>query len=278
MKKMFSIYEQCFPHYPLAEGSFDELLQIGSKSTHVIKASIGAGQNTIGYAVIRGNSITLLCVLENFRGRGHGAWLLREAEDYLRAKNESHILLGIADHYIFQGVPLDYGSVGFFEKYGYRADEILMNMGLSLAGFDITKLKLREPENVIFRLAKETDQAALLLAVKEAEPEFLPFFADYDGVTMLALAEQKIIGFQMLDVDGARFKIASPGGRSGSIGCVGIIPDARGQGIGLRMVAEGANWLKEQGSVSAHLLYVGLKDWYERIGFQPTSRQWMGKK
>ncbi|MDR0220529.1 MAG: GNAT family N-acetyltransferase [Lachnospiraceae bacterium] len=69
-----------------------------------------------------------------------------------------------------------------------------------------------------------------------------------------------------------------PDAMNGCIACVGTVPAARRRGIALQMVAEGAAWLKEQGCESVELLYVGLEDWYGRVGFVSTGKQWMGEK
>ena len=64
----------------------------------------------------------------------------------------------------------------------------------------------------------------------------------------------------------------------GSISCVGVVKEAREQGIGMQMVLEGIKWLQRQGSGSVELLYVALVDWYRKLGFQVNQRQWMGQK
>ncbi|MCL2050726.1 MAG: GNAT family N-acetyltransferase [Lachnospiraceae bacterium] len=271
---LFPIYLLCFPDYPLGEEVFFDLLK--PEQNHVIKAFSGDGQ-TVGYAVICDNTITLICVLPLYRKKSHGRKLLQEAENFIRSKDKNGpVILGFANNYIFQGVPLDYGSVGFFEKYGYHADYHTTNMKLKLSDFDFGKLSLNEPEDISSRLAKETDKPALMEAVLDAQPLWQHYFADYDDVVMLTLYGDKIIGFLMLERDGARFK--NDGGKSASIGCVGIIHEARGRGIGQRMVAEGVRWLKEQGCLEIELLYVAMVGWYEKLGFYPVSKQWMGGK
>jgi beta-N-acetylhexosaminidase len=219
----------------------------------------------------------LICVLEEYRGKGYGARLLHEAENFIRFNDETaEIILGFADCYIFQGVPLDLGSIGFFEKYGYRASETTMNMGLLLADFDYAELALPEFDDVTFRLALEADKEALDIAVEDAEPSWLPYFAGFEDPVLLAMSGDKIIGFQIIDAYGARFRREKD--IIGCIGCVGVIREARERGIGRRMVAEGICWLKEQGCVKIELLYVGMEGWYERLGFQPISYLWMGRK
>ena len=40
----------------------------------------------------------------------------------------------------------------------------------------------------------------------------------------------------------------------------------------------GAEWLKSRGCTGVELRYVELVNWYRRIGFTVTRRQWMGEK
>ncbi|MCL2717887.1 MAG: GNAT family N-acetyltransferase [Lachnospiraceae bacterium] len=273
---LFYLYASCFPDYPLTAECFFDSLKPDNELTHVIRA-FDTAEKMIGFAIICRNTITLICVLPEYRGKGHGARLLDEAEKYIRANNNyAPIILGYARHYIFQGVPLDYGSIGFFEKYGYTAPETTMNMGLKLADFDFRELNLPEPDDVTFRLAGKADKKALDIAIEDADSSWHQFFVDYEDPVMLAVSGQKIIGFQMLEPYGARFRREHE--KNGCIGCVGIIKEARERGIGRRMVAEGICWLKEQGCVEIELLYVGMIGWYEKLGFRPVSYQWMGKK
>ena len=274
---LFPIYTQCFPGYPMREENFYDTLRPGSEFTHIIRAFDAKG-NTVGFALVCGRTITLICVLPDYRGQGYGALLLKKAERLIRADHiNTPIILGYdTAHYIFQGVPIEYGAVGFFEKYGYTAPETTMNMGLELVDFDIERLNLPEPEGIRFRLAEESDRPALIAAIEDTNPEWHDYFADYEDAIMLAVSDTKIIGFQMLDMDGVRLQNAHE--KMGCIGCVGIINEAREKGIGRRMVAEGICWLREQGCVAIELLYVAIPEWYEKLGFYSVSKQWMGRK
>lgn len=43
-------------------------------------------------------------------------------------------------------------------------------------------------------------------------------------------------------------------------------------------VLYGAEWLKSRGCTGVELRYVELVNWYRRIGFTVTRRQWMGER
>ena len=285
---LYNIYTEIFPEYPMPRDVFYTALKPDSEFTHTIRAfdsdktigkpnekTIGKpNDKTIGYALVCGNTITLLCVLSEYRGKGHGLYLLKEAENYIIANGYSTITLGFANNYIFQGVPIEYGSVSFFEKYGYSADETTTNLGLNLADFDPDKLDIPElPDDITFRFSTPLDDTDLHEAVEAVDPTWHRYFTG-DPV-MLAISNGKIVAFQKIGIHGSRFR--SEGEKAGGIGCVGTIPGKQGLGIGRRMVLEGINWLKEQGCTSIMLTYVGI-GWYDKLGFKPVSHQWMGTR
>ena len=59
---------------------------------------------------------------------------------------------------------------------------------------------------------------------------------------------------------------------------MGVLSDYRNRGIGREMVMQGATWLKEQGCTAVELRYVALVQWYSKMGFTVSDRQWMGEK
>lgn len=183
--------------------------------------------------------------------------------------------------YILQGIPVDENNIAvdFFKKRGYYAEWESTNMCLSLVNFDKNALTIPPtPETIDFRFtdySDETDKSALLKAVRDAETNWVNIFETCVDPVMLAMLGGKIIGFQILSPNGGRFL---PNENVGCIGCVGVIHETRKKGIGLRMVAEGADWLKRNGCLSIELRYVELVEWYKKIGFYTTGKQWMGEK
>jgi beta-N-acetylhexosaminidase len=287
------MYNRCFPAYQTEAEDF--FAAVRPEEAHIISAyengemegfAQGKGESgmqgkMVGFALLHGNAITLLCVDEGFRRRGHGSALLEQAEGYIKKSGADRIVLGHGEHYILQGVPMAENdtAVTFFKKRGYKANWESANMRLDLAGFDKNKLNIPpQPATVTFRFAdytNETEKAALLSAVHDTDVSWHSFFADTDDHVMLAVENNKIVGMQILEPAGGLFL---PNDKVGVIACVGTVPSARQRGIGLRLVAEGAQWLKEQGCEAAELLYVGLEAWYGRVGFVSTGKQWMGEK
>lgn len=273
-KTLFDLYTAAFPDYPITEEKFAWITD--PDTAQIIERKIG--DSPAGFAVIRGNSVSMLCVDEEHRRHGIGTSLLSEAESVIRANGGKKITLGQGDGYIFQGVPEENsGAVEFFTHHGYSADWSSENMRLDLRKFDHSKLNIYPcPADVAFRLAEKSDHAELLAAVAEVDGDWVKYFEDSDEPVLLAVRDGKIVGFEFLSTEDVRFTFE--GEKTGSVGCVGVIPEARRCGIGLRMVAEGLHRLKEQGCTSAELLYVELVEWYSQLGFKTMHRQWMGEK
>lgn len=272
MKDIYELYERCFPENPVKYEVFCEVLH--PEKAHII--SRRASGRLIGFAMVHGSSLTLLCVREDYRNRGVGSAILKEAEEYI-GKSYSKIILGRGPCYLLQGVPESEENIGFFLKRGYSASWSSVNMSLELEGFDEAALKIPQtPEPVLLRMLKKGEEKLLLEAVEDAHPAWRAVYGECKDPVFVAESEGRIVGFQILSPEGGRFCRA--GEKTGSIGCVGVVRDRRRQGIGLRMVAAGADWLKKQGCNRVELRYVELTDWYSKIGFSPVQTQWMGEK
>ena len=163
MDELYALYRRCFPDYPAAEAVFRECLK--RERGQVLYA--GEGGETVGYALIHGGSLSLLCVDRRYRNRGHGAALLEAAETRIRASGADRVLLGRGRYYLLQGVPAEDPAVpAFFERRGYAASWTSVNMRLDLRGFGAGRLDIPPaPETVGFRFARDADRAALLAAV-----------------------------------------------------------------------------------------------------------------
>ncbi len=270
----YELYLRCFPEFPVTYRTF---LQTLRPERGQIFAQWDRGA-LAGYALAHGSSMAMLCVEESHRRQGMGNWLMAQAEAAACRQSEPRMSLGQGAHYLFQGVP-EGPAVDFFRERGYRAQWSSVNMSLSLGGFSLEKLDIPPgPEGLSYRFAEAGDREALLAAVKEAKSTWTSIFETCQDPVLLAVLEGEIAGFLILDPEGGHFSAPPPRQRVGSIGCVGVVPDRREQGVGLRMVAHGADWLKSQGSTQAELRYTWLESWYGRLGFSTTCRQWMAEK
>jgi len=271
---IYGLYNKCFHAYKMTEEGFSDWLC--PEKAHIIR--VNADERLAGFSMLHGNSIVLLCVDEKERGKGFGSRLLEESEEHIKITGADKIILGRGAYYVFQGVPAENPAViDFFQKRGYSAEWTSVNMGIRLADFDINALNIPpKPDSVTFRFAEEADKPELLKAVEDADSNWVSIFKNCEAPVMLAVQNNEIIGFQILDTDGTRFSSADK--RVAAIGCVGVIHKARELGIGRRMVVEGMEWLRGQGCTFVELLYVEIVDWYKKLGFYVTGKQWMGEK
>lgn len=276
-QELFNIYNKCFSNYQTTIEWFIDLLK--PLQAHIIK--VYNDSTIIGFSLIHENSIALLCVDINYRNQGYGTILLNKSEEYIKKNGAKKVILGRGSNYIFQGVPMDIDNtaIDFFKKHGYNAEWESANMYISLHAFDRARLDipilLLDINFKIVTTFNSLNMKKLLDIVKIVDPDWVGIYENCLDPIMLALHNEKIIGFQILSLNGSRFL---PNINNGSIGCVGVIPSARNKGIGRQMVAEGVDWLKRNGCTSIELLYVELIDWYQKIGFSITSLQWMGEK
>lgn len=272
-EQLFDLFLRCFPEYQTSLKLFDELLK--PQEAHIIAEY--EQEQMVGYVMVHGGSIPVLCVAENHRRHGIGSRLLAASEEYIRSLGKKKLTLGCGPYYLLQGVPVVGDNVSFFQKRGYTADWTSVNMELPLSGFELSKLNIPPaPDEVTYRFANSNDLPELLSAVKDAQPDWVNVFKSNVDPVYLAILDEKIVGFEVLASNGGRF--LRPGQQVGCVGCVGVVPSARERGIGMDMVAHGIQWLKDQGCSLVELRYVELESWYRKLGFQTVAWQWMGEK
>lgn len=274
LRDLYEIYCEAMPRYPLTFSRFDDM--ISKDGSHLFTAE--NADKVIGFCVVSGNNIVLLCVKKEYRHSNYGKHLLIMAEGFISASYDEVILGGGG---LFQGVPCDNdeeSSVPFFEKRGYSADFTSVNMGLELNEKAVEKLKeAPRPDGITYRFADDNDREKLLAAVKDAQEDWLPIFEENkDAPVLLAVCGDEIAGFEMVEEDGGMF--FSDNEKHSMIGCVGVTHKYRRRGIGLAMTAEGSLSLYEKNCKDIQLLYVERVAWYNKLGYEVTSRQWMGRK
>lgn len=274
LRDLYEIYCEAMPRYPLTFSRFDDM--ISKDGSHLFTAE--NADKVIGFCVVSGNNIVLLCVKKEYRHSNYGKHLLIMAEGFISASYDEVILGGGG---LFQGVPCDNdeeSSVPFFEKRGYSADFTSVNMGLELNEKAVEKLKeTPRPDGITYRFADDTDREKLLAAVKDAQEDWLPIFEENKNApVLLAVCGDEIAGFEMVEEDGGMF--FSDNEKHSMIGCVGVTHKYRRRGIGLAMTAEGSLSLYEKNCKDIQLLYVERVAWYSKLGYEVTSRQWMGRK
>lgn len=280
MNELYSLYKSCFSGADIvAEDVFEDVLQ-RNKQANVITETNQSG-SLIGAAITVKDVIAAIFVDKDSRGNGIGSKLLDKAEEHIRQQgNKTAVLGGMV---IYQGAPIAGDNISFFEKRGYQGEEITVNMAAKLADFDASKLDIYPaPDYIRFRYEKPEEHEKLLKAIESVEPNWVQYFSKPSPKSRIKtlIAEDirngAIAGFVTTEPNAATFE--HDGLITGSMGCVGVVPEYRRLGIGLRMVADGMQKLKEQRDQAVELTYIVLTDWYSRLGLTICSRQWMAKK
>ncbi len=269
---MYEILRSCFHGLYITPQLYERTL--GSKSNVFLTEHCHGA--VAGFSVLRGPSILMLCVLPEYRRRGIGTRLLARSEAYIAARGAGTVILGCGDDYLFQGVPVSYGAVPFFEKRGYFADWVSADLTLNLSQYSTPNIP-PSPYDIRFGLPSDKVHAQNSNAVEEVDSDWISYFAVPNAPVFAAWRNENLAGFLLLD-DHADVPYCPFDARVGTIGCVGVLRDYRKQGIGLRMVDAATRELIARGCAWAHIGYTHLSHWYGRIGYQVCMEFWMGEK
>lgn len=254
----YTIFKQCFPFLPTGEAAFARMAEL-SQCTALIHRENGA---PVGYALLRGGALRLLCVLPEYQGRGVGSLLLRQAEACAKARGFREMVVGGGDSPLFQGAPEQ--AKGFFEKRGYEFGDRYEEMRGDLSRFSAADFSLPVPEGVRFG-PYEGSLSALHDAVRAVDKDWVKYF-QADSPVFCGTQNGKIASFCIAEtwenglLSDGKAKVGAPG-------CVGTVPACRRQGIGLKMVALACEQLKNQGCGLGFIHYTGVAPWYARLGF-----------
>lgn len=158
---------------------------------------------------------------------------------------------------------------GFFERPFIRAmgkERVFEEMILALDGFCVERKRIPVPDGVAFGMFTGDDLRALHESVREVDEDWVQYF-DKPEEIYCAFDGDRIVSFCLLDnmgeheFGGRRVKVAGPG-------CVGTIPAYRKKGIGLRMVQNATQILKDGGYDLSYIHYTGVGHWYANLGYE----------
>ena len=164
----------------------------------------------------------------------------------------------------------------YFEQFGYQAEESCIEMKLDLGEFQFETFQHKlHPETLSF-CYYEGDKTDLLEAVRIVEEDWVQYFLPELPI-YVAKKQEKVVGFTILGFDEDTL-LSDESKKVGSVGCVGVIPEERNQGIGLALVAYATNELKQKKCDIAWIHYTYLESWYSTLGYNSYLRYWFGKK
>ncbi len=164
---------------------------------------------------------------------------------------------------------------GYFERDYVKNvpdDEPASEMLLRLQSFDGDIYEKTFPDDVTFGFY-DGDIEALKEEVAKVVPHWVNFFGK-DARIYCGFVSGKIASFCMIQdfgehmVDGMKWKIGGPG-------CVGTVPEYRDRGIGLTMVRNVTQILRDELYDYSYIHYTYETGWYSKLGYT-TFLTWTG--
>lgn len=157
----------------------------------------------------------------------------------------------------------------FFADESIRSlppEEVFDEQLLDLRTFSTDQVALPCPADITFGFYTG-DVDALRAAVREVDDDWVEYFNEDDRI-YCAFDGGKVVSFCLLDEFGTygQLRVAGPG-------CVGTVPSHRQQGIGLKMVQNATQILKEDGYDLSYIHYTHVGHWYARLGYK-TILKW----
>lgn len=240
----FEIFSACFPMLNLNNELFEELAEPdGSKSF----------DTEGGFALVKDNVITLIAVHPDYRNKGVGNALMAFCESDIADRGYDRAELG---GFLYGAVG---DSCGFFEKRGYVLGYEYSEMKIALSDY-------RDPlpdTDAAFRFCDDMEE--IRSAVGKVDDDWVQYF-DGNGEYFCGFdGSGRLISFCIVD-DDVSCLISEDGVRTGSVGCVGTIPEARGKGVGLKMVSLALEELKRRGCGQCFIHQTHLAGWYGKLG------------
>lgn len=244
------IFSACFPMLNLSERIFEEL----AGYDNCVRFSTEGG-----FALVRDNVITLLAVHPDYQKNGVGNALMAFCESDIADRGHDRAELG---GFLCGAVE---GSFGFFEKCGYTLGSKYCEMKIPLSDY-----RDALPEvNAEFRFCDNIGD--IRAAVEKVDDDWVQYF-DGSGEYFCGFDNtDRLICFCIIG-ENNNCLISQDGIKTGSVGCVGTIPEARGRGIGLKMVSLALEELKRRGCGQCFIHQTHLESWYGKLGAQTVIR------
>ena len=158
---------------------------------------------------------------------------------------------------------------GFFEKerMNYMDERaVFSELTMDLRKESPVKVPYTQQEGITFGLFNG-DIEAVKEAVAKVDENWLPYFNENTEV-FCGFDNGRIVSFCILGKWGVH-----EGVRVGGPGCVGTVPKYRKRGIGLEMVRQATELLKERGCEVSWIHFTHIEDWYKKLGYK-TVLKW----
>jgi beta-N-acetylhexosaminidase len=236
-----------------------------------------------GYVQWRGGNIVVLLVAPEAQRRGIGRALLDHAVAHLQAAGMQEAQIGGRVPRLWPGIADNLSNVkGFFEACGWEFQGRSFDLVRSLPDFVSPPgaLERMTDQGITLEPAGAADMAELLAW---EEREFSGWANEYHAAATLGdYADCLIARDHGGPIIGALLMYGPQshphrqdivwksllGDNAGALNAVGVDPTARGRGIGLALVARGAQILKERGVGNCHIGWLVLVEFYGKLGYK----------
>ena len=216
--------------------------------------------------------VSLLAVAADVRGRGIGRALWETALAGLGERSRTTVLLGADPDHLLPGIPVDVDDASW--RFLLRAGAVPGAVEHDVR-VDLRSARLDTPSGDDLRVVD--DAAAALVFVERHFPgrwyDETRGYAEA-GVAVLTLQDGggRTLGFAAAFRTGdallgpsLTWHAALPG-PTGGLGPLGVDPDVRGRGLGLRLVRGGLDWHRARGARDVVLNWTSLTPFYGRLG------------
>lgn len=232
--------------------------------------------------------VVALVVAPQHQGQGLGSRLLALAEDRLRHEGATRCDIGSALGHFLPGPPSAIPrALSFWERHGYQPRDEVYDLQRSLADFEAPPLPtVARREGYEFVAGQAGEEPAILAFLARVFPgrwrhaTARAFAAGGSPADVILLKDRAgtIQGFlsswrlESAQLGPGVYWYPAFGPTCGGIGPMGIAPEVRGHGLGLALVAAGAETLRQRGVDSCVIDWTHLVAFYERLGY----RVWRG--
>ena len=254
----------------------DPGLALAARSGETLVGAVLARAPRRAWADPNVGHVALLVVAPHARGRGIGAALWDAALVALRARGRTLVRLGGESDVLLPGVPAlaDDATWRFLRRRGVVPGDLEVDLHVDLRVPSSFAPDPARPADGV-RLVDDDPAAALAFVERCFPGRWADETAAYAaaGCVLLSLREgERTLGFcaafrpdDALLGPSLTWHAALPG-PVGGLGPLGVDPDVRGRGLGLRIVAEGLAWQRAQGARDVVINWTTLTGFYGRLG------------
>lgn len=226
----------------------------------------------IGLAARSGPALQLLMACPGWRRKGIGSELFNAAQKEAQSEGFDRLSLGSGgEDYIWPGIPSDaVDAIAFFELLGYRWGYIATDLVLDLPQWKPNAITIvtAQQARVAVAPARSGAELAEVIAFEQRRfPRWVRYFERGEGI-LVARRGTSVLGTLLYSTSACIYEpaLASP---CGSIGCVGVDPDAESQGIATAMVLAATRIVRADGAACCHIGWTWRTGLYEQVEYRP---------